>query len=174
VKSVRALLSPTGARKIAISFRVPLTPNPAAAWMHVGVAYDILLLCSQPGCFSKQVCTLRAAFPKQKPNTHRKKCRRPHALQHIIEAFDSTLIEAIVHLFQVSASTASETVNAIAQTAAASRSAARPSHACRPVIRLSRTRETATGSAQLASLPSQTQFNPPTQPSLPVTHTVDL
>ena len=47
-------------------------------WTHVGVAYDILLLCSSPspsGCFSKQ---------------------------HIIEAFDRPLIDSIVDLFQSS------------------------------------------------------------------------
>jgi hypothetical protein len=89
VKLVRALLSSSAnwhQKKNAISFVAPLTPNPAAAWMHVGVAYDILLLCSQPGCFSKQVFTLRAAFPKQKPNSvalsHTSKKRRPPHTLH--------------------------------------------------------------------------------------------
>lgn len=47
----------SGARATRLVTKNPLKCMliPATAWMHIGVAYDILLLCSQPGCFSKQV-----------------------------------------------------------------------------------------------------------------------
>jgi hypothetical protein len=63
--------------------------------MHIGVVYDILLLCSQPGCFSKQVQTF-ACFVCISV-----KSRGLTLVQHIIDAFNSSLIDAIVNLFQV-------------------------------------------------------------------------